>query len=480
VRRYDRAMEKERPTSAIVLGAGISGLLAARALSTGFDEVAILEKRAIGEDGMFVQGVPQSEHLHVLLKRGQSIIDRIFPGLLAECASSTGGKNDWGLTTFWANPYGIHPQHESGVDTWQFSRDRLDRAILARVRALPNVSFESADVQGLIGDRSTGAITGVRIAARDGQRAREMKADLVVDCRGRTSPIVEELGTLGYPAPPMSIVDNEMGYSSQYWQLRPGERPDFKLVYVQVRPGLVDRGGALCEIEDGKLVATLIGSGAHRPESGQRAFSDFADSIGHEPLRAQLSRATPIGQPKLWRNLGNRRRHFGRTKNWPRGLVVLGDALCSFNPVYGQGMTVAAVEAEALEETLSSIPDPRAQRWEPAFQKRLEGLLFIPWLMSSTEDQRNRKLSNPRVHTRMLHGYLDLVLKSSVNDPAVHTTFLRIMHMMSSPLSLVAPGAVSRVGFRNLQRAFSGGAGPLGPGGGSAALNPMIPALEGA
>jgi 2-polyprenyl-6-methoxyphenol hydroxylase-like FAD-dependent oxidoreductase len=449
-------MNQPSPSRALVLGAGISGLLAAYALARRYSSVILVDKRALGPDGGFAVGVPQSEHLHVLLKRGQLIIEELFPGLLAECAAGP-SRNDWGGTTFWANPFGVHPRHDSGIETWQFSRDRLDRAILQRVRALPNVELRAGDAR-LLGDRAAGRITGIRLGDE------ELLADLVVDCRGRTTPVVEELTALGYPEPPMSRVDNELGYSSQVFSLPAGERPSWKLVYLQVRPGLVDRGGALCEIEGNRLIATLIGTGEHKPEAGQDELLAFAESLGHPELHAQLLRAKPVDKPRLWRNLGNRRRHFGHMSGWPRGLLVLGDALCSFNPVYGQGMTVAAVEAEALAQTLSQVPDLQATPWEATFQRRLESMLFIPWFMSTTEDQRNRRLQNPRLHTRVLHAYFDLVLKGAVRDPVLHVMFLRVMHMMSSPFSLLSPWAAARVAVRTLQRALFAQRPPRGPG----------------
>jgi 2-polyprenyl-6-methoxyphenol hydroxylase-like FAD-dependent oxidoreductase len=450
-------------SSAVVLGAGIAGLLAARVLARRYGTVTLVDRRPRGDDGWYAQGVPQSDHLHVLLARGQLILERTFPGLLAECAATTGARNDWGATTFWANPFGVHPQHESGVATWQFSRARLDRAIYGRLADIGNLHVRSAHVRGLIGDGPGGRIQGVWLHddGEDPDARIELRADLVVDARGRSSSLVDELKALGWPAPPISQVDNELGYSSQFFALDDGQRAAWKLVYLQVRPGLVDRGGALCEVEDGKLVATLIGTGAHRPGAGQDELLAFAESLGHSQIADALRRATPLGAPKLWRNLGNRRRHFGRMQAWPRGLVVMGDALCTFNPVYGQGMTVAAVQAEALEQQLARMDDPTTAAWEAGFQRRLERLLFIPWFMSTTEDQRNRRLANPRLHTRILHGYFDLVLRGAVRDRTLHTAFLRIMHMLRSPFSLLSPLAAMRVGWRTVQRAF--GPPPSGP-----------------
>ena len=432
----------------------MSGMLAARVLSDSFSEVVMIDRRPIDPvTGTFAAGVLQADHLHVLLKRGQLVLERLVPGVRAELAAGGGTTNDWGNTTFWVNPYGVHPVHPTEIETLQFSREALDAAVLARVSARGNVRAVSARVAGLLGGAGPGRITGVVLASRaDGEpETTELRADLVVDCRGRSSPIVDELTALGYPAPAVSRVDNEMGYSSCLFRVE--RTPPWELVYIQVRPGLINRGGAACHIAPDRVVVTLIGTGDDRPTAAPGEFVAFAASA-HPELAAQLLDATPLGPPRLWRNLSNVRRHFGRMRAWPRGLLVMGDALCAFNPVYGQGMTVAAVEAEALGELLAKLPDPAAVAWEPQFQRRLERLLFSPWLMSTMEDMRNRKFAQPNLIARTLHGYLDLVLRAAVTDRALHVAFLRVMHMMRSPFSLMAPGALSHVLARTARRAL--------------------------
>src|ERR1043166_3902201 len=209
-------------TTALVLGSGMSGMLAARVLSRSFTEVVIIDRRpADPTTGMFAAGVAQADHLHVLLKRGQQVLERLFPGVLGELAAAGGTTNDWGNTTFWVNPYGVHPVHPTEVTTLQFSREALDAAILARVAALGNVRAMSARVDGLLGSARDGRITGAMLAGKDGATT-ELRAELVVDCRGRASPIVDEMAALGFPAPAVSRVDNEMGYSSRFFAVGPG------------------------------------------------------------------------------------------------------------------------------------------------------------------------------------------------------------------------------------------------------------------
>src|SRR5262245_55684966 len=440
-------------TTAVVLGSGTAGMLAARVLSDAFSEVILVDRRPIDpETGTFAHGVPQADHLHVLLKRGQLVLERLFPGILAELAAGGVPTNDWGNTTFWVNPYGLHPVHPTEVTTLQFGRQALDAAVLARLSVSRNVPVISARFAGLLAEPDRGRITGVSLAAPiEEAPTGELRADLVVDCRGRCSPIIDEMTALGFPAPAISRVENEMGYASCFFRLP--RTPPWELVYIQVRPGLINRGGAACRIASDRLVVTLIGTGDDRPTASPEEFAAFAASA-HPELAAQLADATPLGPPRLWRGLGNIRRHFGRMRGWPRGLLVLGDALCAFNPVYGQGMTVAAVEADALATVLAGLCDPAATAWEPRFQKQLERLLFIPWLMSTMEDMRNRKFANPNFVARTLHGYIDLVLRGAVIDPALHVAFLRVMHMMRSPFSLMAPSALAHVVARTTQRAF--------------------------
>ena len=446
---------------ALVLGSGISGLLAARVLSAHFERVVLLDKRAYDErTGTFERGVPQSDHLHVLLKRGQQIIDGLFPGVLAELAAAGGPTNDWGSTTFWVNPFGVHPLHETDIRTVQFSRNALDRALLSRLLTSDNVSVRSAQVTALLGSKELGRVTGVRAKLKTdagGTEVQELRADLVVDCRGRSSTVIADLATLGYAAPPISSVENEMGYASCEFDVPDETKIPWRLVYLQVRPGRVDRGVAVNQIGPKRVIVTLLGTGADRPTRPEPEFRAFARDLAYPHAHDVIETAQARGQPKLWRKLSNERRHFGKMRQWPRGLLVLGDALCAFNPVYGQGMTVAAVEAEALGKVLAATPDLRAAPWEMQFQRALEGLLFIPWFMSTTEDMRNRKFAAPKLHIRALHAYFDLVLRSAIGDPVLHLNFLQIMHMMRSPFSLMGPGALIRVARRTLGRVFGKG-----------------------
>ncbi|MCB9760624.1 MAG: hypothetical protein H6739_12350 [Alphaproteobacteria bacterium] len=440
----------ERPSSsAVVLGAGVAGMLAAQALSKHFGTVTLLDRRPLDADGTFTTGVAQSDHLHVMLQGGQFVIDRAFPGLMEECAVSPDMTNDWGPETFWVSPFGPYPQQKTPVTTWQFSRKILDRRMLKRLMALPNVSVRSAKVRGLVGE--PGRITGVEVDLPEAEGPTVLHADLVADCRGRNSPLVKELVGLGYPEPPITRVDNQLGYASQFFQLPEGETATWKLTYLQAREGIHDRGGALCAYADGSLIAILIGYGDDRPTADPQEFLAFARSLPRAEVFADLERAQPVGNPKIWRNLGNCRRHFGRMARWPRGLIALGDAACHFNPVYGQGMTVSAIEAEALDKLLAGTPDPRSQPWERAFQQKLERLVLVPWTRSVTEDQRSRQ-ANPSLPTRVLQGYVDQVLRGAVQDPVLHSAFLRVMHMVSSPASLFSPPILARVMARSAGR----------------------------
>jgi len=334
----------------------------------------------------------------------------------------------------------VHPVHPTEVTTLQFSREALDAAVLARLAARGNIRSMSGRVARLLGGPGGARILGVALAGTaDGAAPTELRADLVVDCRGRGSPIVDEMKALGYAAPAVSRVDNEMGYSSCLFRLP--SAPAWELVYIQVRPGLINRGGAACHIAPDRLVVTLIGTGDDRPGAAPEEFVAFAASA-HPELAEQLRDAVPLGPPRLWRSLSNVRRHFGRMRDWPRGLLVLGDALCAFNPVYGQGMTVAALGAKALDECL------RAQRrWHPAgdldglaerFQKQLGRLVATPWLLATGEDFRYPTTDGgpPPLATRILRPYVDQVLVTAAENRQAHQAFLEVVHLMKPPSTL--------------------------------------------
>jgi 2-polyprenyl-6-methoxyphenol hydroxylase-like FAD-dependent oxidoreductase len=439
---------------AVVVGAGMGGLLAARVLADAYERVTIVERDALPPIGEDRKGVPQGHHVHVLLARGAEILEELFPGLtdrlvaggatvadhLSEVRLSIGGQQ------LCREPLGV-----PGV---LMSRPFLEGHVRRRVRELPNVDVvESCDVVGPLTPEDVGRVSGVRILRRTRGSAEElMPADLVVDSSGRSGRTLAWLDDLNFERPAEDKLRIDLAYVTRHLRLPDGATGDDKLVVVGAAPGR-PRGMALAREEGDRWALTLLGYGRdHHPPTGLRGFMAFADSVCPPDLWPALEAATPLDNPVLYRFPSELRRRYELLPRFPEGLLVTGDALCSFNPHYGQGMTVAALEALALRHCLADAggADPgrgdvdcglshrffaaAAQAVEPAWQLAVGGDLALP----EVDGDRPSPI-------REANAYLERVRRAAGRDATVARAFLEVAGMLRSPDALFQPAIVSRV-----------------------------------
>lgn len=440
-------------THAIVIGGSMAGLLSARVLSTHFDRVTVIERDVLPETAEHRAGVPQGRHLHTLLVSGQRIIERLFPGFTEDMRAYGARDIHWGRNTHFVSTGGYNKQFDSGIHSNSFARVSLEWLVRQKVAALPNVTFlTGTEVEGLLADNAQTIVTGVRVVARQDKTRDEMLADLVVDASGRTSKAPEWLTELGYDAPEESLVKAHMGYATR-WFKRPAN-PTFKGVsyFIQGNPAKGNyRSGGLMQVEDDQWVVTLIGGNADYPPTDEDGFMAFAASLATPALYEAIRDAEPISTIYGYRRLENRIRHYERLPRRPAHFIVTGDAACAFNPVYGQGMTAAAMEAEALDQLLTRLNVrgdlARLGRLPALFQKRIFQLAQGPWLMNTSEDARYPLVEGMErsLVTRLTHKYFDLVALAMPHDSKIALRFIEALNLMKSPSALLWPDVLARV-----------------------------------
>jgi 2-polyprenyl-6-methoxyphenol hydroxylase-like FAD-dependent oxidoreductase len=435
---------KENEKTAIVIGASMGGLLAARALADHFAQVTLLERDVFPEPGENRKGVPQGKHAHVLWALGRDIMERYLPGL-AEELTRLGAVNiaDVGSNVRWFDKGGYYQPGASGVAGIGVSRPTLEAAVRKRVLALPNVrTFTGCNVLDLVTTANKERITGVRLVRNGARGSQErMMADLVIDASGRGSRSPAWLEKLGYQRPPEEEVRIGLGYTSRFYRHRPGRWPGLNGIVSMAHPPN-KRLGALCDQDGDRWVVTLAGYlGDHAPTDPQ-GFVEFARSLPTPDIYNVIKEAEPLGEPVAYKFPTTLRRRYEKLAGFPEGYLVIGDALCSFNPTYGQGMTVAALEAVALGEWLTDGHHQSAR----SFFVTTDRIIETFWQAATGNDLRFPEVEGARTPiVRFLNWYLGKLLSAAHRDNQVSAAFLKVINMIDPPLSILDPRIVWRV-----------------------------------
>ncbi|HXQ70969.1 MAG TPA: hypothetical protein VN844_10805, partial [Pyrinomonadaceae bacterium] len=342
---------------AVVLGGSLAGLLAAHVLADHFDRVTLIERDAYTDTPEVRKGIPQANHVHGLLLRGRQVLEEFFPGLQDEMIAAGVPLLDMANDIAWFTRAGWGARFPSELKVLAFTRPVLDLHVRRRLAQNPKIEIaDEMEVLGLLGNRIENRVAGVVVIPRtsdaDRRVAREFCADLVVDATGRASRAPRWLKDIGYEPPQETVVNAHLGYASRLYRVPENFNGEWVCAYVQSAPPRAKRGGILFRVEDNRWLLTLIGGGRDYPPSDEQGFLEFAESLRDPIIADAIRNAEPVSPIRTHRATENRLRHFETVKNLPENFVVLGDAACAFNPVYGQGMTIASLGALTLRQCL--------------------------------------------------------------------------------------------------------------------------------
>jgi 2-polyprenyl-6-methoxyphenol hydroxylase-like FAD-dependent oxidoreductase len=432
---------------AVVIGGGMAGLLAARVLASHFERVTVVERDPLPDDLNARKGVPQGRMLHVMLPRGQRIIERLFPGYGRDLEAAGAVALSMPTDVLILTPVGWLDRRATGWPFVSASRPLFEGMLRRRLRELPGLTIlERYDVTSLRTSADRREVTGTVLRPLDDPGdTRELAADLVVDASGRGSRAPVWFSEAGYPTPTTAHVDPDIGYASRIYRIPKDFSADWQMVMLTSQPPAMPRTGYLMPIENGRWMIGLMGAAGQHPPTDEDGFAAFARSLRHPIIADALAAAEPVSPIRAYRGTGNRLRHYERMTRRPERFVIMGDAVCAFNPIYGQGMSTAAIAAETLDACLRAHrgqrPADHLDGLAGRFQRRLALRNAEPWILSTGEDLRFPTTTgmNVGLAMRLMHRYLDWLLPVAIRDPRIAETYIQVFGMLERPAALFAP-----------------------------------------
>lgn len=439
-------MNEPNHTHAIVIGGSMTGMLVGRVLASHFEKVTIIERDEFPPEPGFRKGVPQARHIHVLLVRGQQILNELLPGLDEALANAGAPTVDWGMESI-NIPGGVRlPRFESEMVTRTCSRNLLEWHVRYRVAEFDNITMrENCRVKGLLFDSANKRVTGVRVypdgeADDDKGPVETWEADLVIDASGRNSQTPKWIQEHGYKPPQETTINSFLGYATQWYKVPEDFQADWKAILISGRPPDNPRYGGIYPIENNRWIVTLAGMGGiYPPTDDQEAFLEYARQLASPLIYQALSKAEPMTSIHGYRNTANRWRHYEKLDRWPNDFIVMGDAFCSFNPAYGQGMTVSALSAMALDKHLCTYAKVESQK----MQKVLASTSKNVWRLATGEDLRwpttEANEDELGLTTRLSHRYVERARLVYQRNPDAARVFFEIAHLIRPPTQLFHP-----------------------------------------
>jgi 2-polyprenyl-6-methoxyphenol hydroxylase-like FAD-dependent oxidoreductase len=434
---------------AVVVGAGIGGLAAAGALAPYFEQVDILERDRLAATAGSRSGTPQDRHPHGLLAGGLRALDRIFPGFAAGLAAAGAVPVRVARDVQLERPdVGAMPKRDFGISMLCATRPLIELVLRRRAEAIANVMLRpAARVTGIVPAASGAGVRGIRFVNGSGY-AEILEAELVVDASGRGAPTLTLLDALGWDRPQMTEIGVDISYATVVVEIEEGATADWKLVLTLPDPPRGLLHAVAVPTEDGRWIIVIANHSETSAIETWDAFREASRRLITPTLANALRYAQPPDGIRHYRFPVSTWQHFERLPRLPRGVLPLADAFCRFNPIHGQGMTSAAMQARLLQEVCDGAagdPDPIAAV-QAGFMSEIASVLETPWTMSTSAD-----LAFPETRGERPDNFAEArrfeaaLFQAAVADPVVHRAVIEVAHLLKPHHRLREPDIAQRI-----------------------------------
>lgn len=433
---------------AVVIGGSLGGMLSARVLSDYYDKVTVVERDEVSDSTEPRNGVPQGRHVHVIYGGGAKVIEDLLPGFCDELVEAGSLPLDFANDLAWYHGGVWKLRTDTDLISYWQSRPFLEAHIRRRVMQDTDVEFlGQSEARGLVAE--DGRVTGVEVRRIGGDGdTTTIEADLVIDASGRSSRAPQWLEELGYSKPEETNVEVNLGYASRTYERPPDDSRDWQIMGLFGTPPSQKKTGYIFPIEGQRWLATEVGYLEDYPPDDEEAYWQFARDLELPDFYEALKDAKPLTPIVTYRFPCHRWRHYERMHRLPQGLLVLGDAIGSFNPVYGQGMSACAMQVKLLSKMLQEVGS--ANQLPASFAKRFFGqaakIVANPWLLATNSDFMYPETGGRRPFgTKLLNWYVRHVFRLCSSNKGVCLRFHRVLHFISGPIALFHPYVMLQV-----------------------------------
>jgi len=454
----------------IVIGGGIAGLLAARVLHEHFKEVIIIEKDKYPFQAGPRNGTPQSNHVHVLLIKGKEILLTMFPDLQNKLVAN--GARVLNLTNdvdYYVGT-GYSMKFESELTTIACTRQLLEYEIrnemfenYPKVIVRENTRATELVISKDKKEAGLRTIKGVTVFSYNKNSKETILGDLVVDTTGRESQTAKWLERLGYDKPEETVVNSYIGYSTCWFNPNTQKisatvdiKPIIKPTIILTNPPSNPYMGLIYPVEGSQWLVGILGIGKNYPPTDKQGFLQYTKKLETPDIYNAIKYFELSGPIYGYRTSGSKQFHYEKMKDWPENFVAYGDSVSSFNPSYGQGITVSCIEAVTLDKTLREYKkrNKGLLGFSRVFQKKVSKINRLPWLLGTSEDFRwsTTEGTKPGIITRYIQKYSNRVLLLTPKSKIASKSFFEVMHMLRSPLILFHPLILLHVLIETLKR----------------------------